>query len=211
VYGEVKMRSSKKIVGYMVLGISFYATNIQAEEAPLYIGVNYGSSDMDSGRSGLTGTAMLDEKDSGFKIYTGYSINDTVSIEGHYLNFGEVSLKGNQGDQFTYKRTVYTMNGNNYNNVSEIKSFGVSGVVKLPVSDILSPFIKVGLQKWDVDTTVNSLNGGVSLNKDGTDIFYGVGVGVSVNKSLSIRGEFERFDIDGRDTDYLSFGLAYKI
>ena len=204
------MRSSKKIVVSIIAVTSLGLTSVQAEETRFYIGANYGNSEIDTGVSGLTGTATLDEKDHGLKIYAGYDINKIVSVEGHYVNLGEATLKGNNGDQFTYEGTAYQLTANSVNVSLEGKSIGLSALVKLPVSEMINPFFKAGIHNWDAKSSISSSAVNASLDDDGTDMFYGIGMNVAVNKSLSVRGEFERFDFDGDDVDYLSFGMVYK-
>lgn len=190
---------------------SLVLSQAQADDSAFYVGLSYGKSTIETGVSNLTGTATLDEEDNGSKIFVGYDLNDMVSIEGHYANLGEAVLTGNNGDQFTVAGTVYAFTANNVAISTEGKSIGISSVLKLPLSDTVEPFLKLGVHNWDVSASVTSSAGNASLSDDGTDIFYGIGIGISLTDSLSIRGEFERYDFDGDDADYLSLGLAYNL
>ncbi len=60
---------------------------------------------------------------------------------------------------------------------------------------------------WNADLDAPSL--GVSASDDGTDLTYGIGAQFRV-WSLSIRGEYEIFDISDADTvDMFSIGVTW--
>ena len=65
----------------------------------------------------------------------------------------------------------------------------------------------MGAVNWNADLEAPSL--GVSASDDGTDLTYGVGAQFRV-WSLSIRGEYEVFDISDADTvDMFSIGVTW--
>ncbi len=63
-------------------------------------------------------------------------------------------------------------------------------------------FAKVGLIAWD-----SKIEGGV-FDDDGSDLAYGVGAQFRV-LGLSIRAEYEKFEISDVDLDMISVGLTY--
>jgi opacity protein-like surface antigen len=68
-------------------------------------------------------------------------------------------------------------------------------------------FARVGAVNWNADFDAPNL--GVSESDDGTDLTYGVGAQFRV-WSLSIRGEYEIFDISDADTvDMFSIGVTW--
>jgi OOP family OmpA-OmpF porin len=74
----------------------------------------------------------------------------------------------------------------------------------LPVGpvDLLA---RVGVYAWDGNIEV----GGLDLGDDGTDLTYGIGAQFRV-WSLSLRAEYERFDISDADTvDLISVGVTW--
>ena len=64
---------------------------------------------MDTGVTIVSG-AVLDETDSGYAILVGVHLNDNLDIELGYKDFGEASLAGASGNQFTYEGTTYEFN-----------------------------------------------------------------------------------------------------
>lgn len=182
-----------------------------AEQGDLHIGLDYGLSAFDTGVSAISGSANLDEEDSGFKLYFGYGLTPNIDLELHFANFGEASLTGNNGDQFTADGETFVFTADNVNITLEGQSFGLSGVISFAESKKLSPFVRLGLHRWEVDVDVNSSLGGGSLDDDGTDIFLGFGANLKVADSVNIRGEYDYLKVDDEDIDYLSLGVLFEI
>ena len=194
----------------MILAVAVLAASGSTFAEGVYMGVSYGNTDVDTGVSGLTWTARLDEDDNGWKIYAGMDINENVFVEAQYADLGEASLTGNNGDRFTADGTQYVFTANNVSIKADATSLGASVGYKIPTASGFTPFAKIGLQRWESDTTVAAGGGGYTDNDDGTDLFYGAGVSYNVNESIAIRAEFERYDIDSEDVDFLSAGISVK-
>ena len=121
-----------------------------------------------------------DDTDSGWKLFAGNELNKSAAIEFSYANLGEVTDVG----------------------ISvEIESFGVSAVGLIPLGPAGNIFGRFGLQRWDLSTEF----GGDS----GTDPFYGVGVSVGGGQGFGFRAEWERYDLEDDDVDFLSFGITF--
>ncbi len=183
-------------------------TQVQASEGGgFYLGGSVGQSETDI-ISGTTGTAKFDDGDTGFKIFGGFEINEIFSVEGQYANFGEASLKGNNGDTFTDDDGVWTINVNNFRATYEGTSYGLSVIGKVPIPGFVKPFGRVGFHIWDVDVSASSPLGKGTASEDGTDIFFGGGIEATVFDDWLIRAEYERYDFDGDDVDFISIGFA---
>lgn len=180
-----------------------------ALDAP-YVGINYGQSEIDTEATNLTGSASLDEKDSGIKLYAGLNLDENFAIEAHYADFGEASLSGNSGDTFSIDGTTFGFTQNGVTVKTEVKSFGISGIYRLPVNDTITPFAKLGIHRWDAEGTMSSGDASVSVSDDGTDLFYGLGIAVSLSDEVTLRAEYERFNGDEDPIEYLSAGVSYQ-
>jgi OOP family OmpA-OmpF porin len=186
-------------------------TALAAEESSQgYVGVSAGKSDIDTGIGSLTGTASLDESDTGIKIFAGFNINENFAIEGHYADLGEFSLSGNTNDTFVDEGTTYTFLVDNVKVAMKVKSIGVAGIYKFNIDDTITPFVKLGIQRWDEKITVSVGTVSGSAEDDGTDPFYGLGASVSAADNIDVRAEFERFKGDDGHLDYASVGIAYN-
>lgn len=184
-------------------------TAIAAESDKGYIGVSYAKAEIDTGISSTTGTAALDEKDNSIKLFAGLNIDDNFAVEAHYIDFGEASLSGNNGDTFVEAGTTYQFLTTASIKV-EAESYGVSGLYKFNMDNNITPFVKFGFQKWEAKATVNAGSVTGAGTVDGTDPFYGLGVSAPVSENIDIRAEFERFEADSEDLDYKSIGVAYN-
>ena len=202
------MKLKHGIVGALISAVGL--STAQAAENPIYIGIGFGQSNFDSGVSNLTGTAKLDDTDTGFKLFAGYQFNNYFSLEGHYADFGEASLTGNTGDTFVIDGTTYAFTANNVSVKSEPTSLGLSAVLRYPVTQSIEPFAKVGIHSWDVDGAVTSTAGNVTTSDSGADALFGIGVNVAITDSLSARLEAERYNFDDDDLDFISIGLQYN-
>ncbi len=138
----------------------------------------------------------IDEDDTAWKVFAGYNFDLPVidlGIEGGYVNFGkpEVELGFDLG-QLELDTTGFNL-------------WGVAGIDVGPV-DL---FAKLGYVFWDVEVSAPAFPELGSESDDGSDIGYGLGAAFNLG-SLSIRGEYEIYDLDDADLSMLSIGLAYR-
>ncbi|WP_135080942.1 outer membrane beta-barrel protein [Terasakiella sp. SH-1] len=175
-----------------------------------YVGGAVGKASIDTGVSGLTGSAKLDEDDTGFKLYGGADLNQLFGIEAHYANFGEAVLTGSNGDNFNYKGATYAIIADGVKISASAKSLGAAVTAGVNVTKWLRPMAKLGLHRWDLDANVTSSAGSASLNDSGTDAFFGLGLEANIYQDLTVRVEAERFKFEDEDVDFVSLGLKYK-
>jgi hypothetical protein len=136
----------------------------------------------------LTGGALADDDfdadDTAFKLIAGIRPLDWLAVEAAYVNFGEPK------DDVSGIPLEADGDG--------ISAFAVGFLAVGPV-DL---FAKAGLIAWD-----SKIEGGV-FDDDGSDLAYGVGAQFRV-LGLSIRAEYEKFEITDVDLDMVSVGLTY--
>ena len=156
-------------------------TASMAADNGIYIGLSLGNANIDIDQ----GLAQVDSDDTGFKFTAGIRPLDWFAIEASYVNFGEPE----QG-------------------VLAANADGISayGVFFLPVGPV-DLFAKGGLISFDTSVEIDGI--GDIYREDGTDFAYGVGVQFRL-LSLSVRAEYEIFDIDDtKDANMLSLGVFY--
>lgn len=199
--------------------VTMSLSTAHAEDLKPYFGFSFGNSYHDTGVTGLTGTASLDEDDTGWKILTGLKINDYVSFEAFYADLGEAVLRGNNGDQFQSDGVTYTFIADNVSISSEATSIGISGISYIPLDKLannpslkfITPFVKLGIHFWDIDATATGGGGGGgSISDDGADILGGIGINFNATDNFLIRTEYEYFGIDDDETGYLSLSAIYS-
>jgi OOP family OmpA-OmpF porin len=174
-----------------------------------YVGGSVGRSTVETGVSATTGTASLDEDDTGFKFFGGVNLNKYFSVEGFYTNLGEASLTGNNGDTFQFRGSTFAFTAS-ANITVEGKAYGITPVLGYDVTERFRPFVKLGIQRWELDATVTSSSGSAALSDDGTDLVYGIGFLFGVTDNIAIRMEAERFKFDDANVDLLSIGAQVR-
>lgn len=186
------------MVALLVLGGLMAAPQSHAQ-GRAYLGGSVGSSDFDDGNAipVLITSGDVDGSDNGFKLFGGYQFNPNFAAELAWVDLGTARYGGTFGP--------FTVTGGTL----DTSGLSVSAVGILPLSPSFDLLGKVGLFAWEArarDTT-----GGAPFEgkDDGTDVSVGVGAAFNINRNVSIRLEWERFEaIDG--IDLLSLGAAFK-
>ena len=128
-----------------------------------------------------------DADSTAFKAIVGWRFLDWLAVEGNYIDLGS-------GDD--------TIEGVKFE--TDVSGVSLSAVGFLPVGPV-DLFARVGAVNWDADLSAL----GETFSDDGTDLTYGVGAQFRV-WSLSIRAEYEQFDVDAADTvDLISVGVTW--
>jgi OOP family OmpA-OmpF porin len=178
----------KLLVSAAAGALLFSATPVAfAADNGIYLGGSVGRSGVAFDESFEGENLSFDASSTGFKVIAGWRFLDWLAVEGNYVDLGT-------GDD--------TVAGTKIE--SDIDGLSLSAVGFLPVGPV-DLFARVGAINWDAE--VSAL--GESVSDDGTDLTYGVGAQFRV-WSLSIRGEYEIFDIDGPDdVDMFSVGVTW--
>jgi hypothetical protein len=170
---------------YILAGLAsaFVLTSLPASAADngIYLG----------GSIGQTGV-QIDEFDydadaTSYKVIAGWRFLDWLAVEGNYIDFGSAD------DRVSGTRLETDLSG-----------VSLSAVGFLPAGPV-DLFARVGAVDWSADLSAEGFG---RDSEDGTDFTYGVGAQFRV-WSLSIRAEYEMFDLDDADVDMLSVGVTW--
>jgi opacity protein-like surface antigen len=155
-----------------------------AADNGFYLGGSIGQANLkvDDLSNGIS-TADFDGDDMAWKLIAGFRPLDWLGLEASYVNFGEPE------DTVLGEKLKAEGDG--------ITAFAVGF---LPVGPV-DLYAKAGLISWD-----SKISG--DFSDDGTDLAYGVGAQFRV-LSLSIRAEYEKFDVSNVDLDMISVGVTY--
>ena len=178
--------------------------SLKSEEA--YIGIDYLNNEIDTGITNISST--LDEKDSGYSIYAGLPMSDTMDIEVSYNDFGEASLSGVSGNQFSLDGTTYEFNATATLAV-KASSIGVAAKQKVELSEGVMLYGKVGIHQWDSELSIASTTATANADENGTDVFYGAGLELSIS-NLKGRIGYSLYDLDGEDIDSFNVGFTFN-
>jgi hypothetical protein len=168
-----------------VLGLA--AAPALAVDNGIYLGASVGQAGVSIDESFEGQDFNYDADSTAFKVIAGWRFLDWLSVEGNYVDLGS-------GDD--------TIEGVKFE--SDVSGISLSAVGFLPVGPV-DLFARVGAVNWDADFSAL----GETFSDDGTDLTYGVGAQFRV-WSLSVRAEYEQFDVDAADTvDLISLGVTW--
>tara|TARA_B110000208_G_scaffold164068_1_gene201321 strand:- start:207 stop:797 length:591 start_codon:yes stop_codon:yes gene_type:complete len=191
----------------LILLFTFSLLGLQSlKSEEMYIGIDYLNNEIDTGITNISST--LDEKDSGYSIYAGLPMSDTMDIEVSYNDFGEASLSGVSGNQFSLDGTTYEFNATATLAV-KASSIGVAAKQKVELSEGVMLYGKVGIHQWDSELSIASTTATANADENGTDVFYGAGLELSIS-NLKGRIGYSLYDLDGEDIDSLNIGFIYS-
>ena len=169
------------------LAASFSLLSLPALSADngIYLGASVGQSSVEFDDTVGGESINFDASATGFKAIAGWRFIDWLAVEANYVDLGSGDDNGIETD---------------------VNGVSLSAVGFVPVGPV-DLFARVGAVNWNADFDAPNL--GVSESDDGTDLTYGVGAQFRV-WSLSIRGEYEIFDISDADTvDMFSIGVTW--
>lgn len=133
------------------------------------------------------GASSCEDSDSAWKIFGGYQVIDKVSVEGAYLNLGDIRRDGESSD---------------------VSAFAAYGVGTLPITERFDAFAKIGGAYWRSDNTDG--------DESGFGLAYGLGAKMALNETTKLRAEWEKVtDVktsNGRESDInmLSIGVEFN-
>jgi OOP family OmpA-OmpF porin len=166
----------------------------QADVKPgFYAGASVGTTKLSDDAFDNSGID-IDDTDTGFKIFGGYSFNDNFAVELSWFDLGEVTGR-DAGDSFSVG----------------VSGLNASAVGRLPLSETFSLFGKLGFASYDLDAHVNLAGiGSGSDSQSETDLTYGVGGALSFGGQWEVRLEWEAINVDNGDANMLSVGGMYR-
>lgn len=171
------MDIAKQVSALILLGsMAFTVTAAEDQaESQWYLGGGLGISDMEPDASG-TIYSVEDSRDSGYLLYLGYDLFDSISIEGHYADLGQAVMAPN--GQISYK--VFGLGGMYYFYDDEEDH------------QDLSAFLKAGLgfMKNDSDLKYERQND--------LHIFFGAGLEYVFDNGFGLRTEMDFYDKDAQ-------------
>lgn len=157
--------------------------------------------------SGSFGISIAQEdgfdNDQGFKVGGGYKFNNNVSIEGAYVDLGELEADSDIVSSLEFLAGVSIDDA-----YVEITGLEANLLISTPVSNAASVFAKLGVFTWDASFKIDLTTFGTeTVDDDGNDLFFGAGFLFDVSKEVGIRAEYTRYDAFDGDTDFLSVGV----
>ena len=166
-----------------------------------YIGFSAGQADVDESMviPGLIDPGgRVDGKDGAFKLFGGYQLSPNFALEAAFVDLGDVSYSGSFAGA--------TVSGGRIQN----SGLNLSAVGVVPLGQSFVLFGKLGMFLWYSEAT--DVTGGFAFRseEDGADLSVGLGASVAIGQRVSLRAEWERFDMSNTDVDLVTLGFAYR-
>jgi hypothetical protein len=182
------------IVTASLAALALLADTAEAADNGIYLGAAVGQSTSDVGSV----DDLFDGEDSAFKLVGGVRPLDWLGIEASYRDLGAVEQTQNLADLSDFH---FEQQG--------VDAFGVF-FFDIAAFDL---FAKAGVIRWDLEGSGSTLSGPIDASDDGTDFAWGFGAQVRL-RSLAIRLEYERFELDAFDgllekPEMVSLGLTW--
>jgi hypothetical protein len=179
-YGGLEMKNKKIIIGLATF--TLLCSSLPSFAGP-YVGIGAGYFRID-------GEDFLDEdndfKDDrgSWKAFAGLNLGDIFGIEVSHIEFGDVE-----------------------DNPVQLEAQGqtIAATLGFPVSDSGRLYLKAGQLYWDADATLAA--GLASVNDNGNDTFYGLGMRLGSKPGFGVKLEFEHFELDNAEIDMPSLSL----
>jgi OOP family OmpA-OmpF porin len=179
--------------GLAALGLAMSGA-AHAERLPgFYLGAGVGQGTLDFDETDFT-VAGVDDSDTAFKVYAGYTFNEFISLEAAYFDAGQPTDQiGSLSLQF------------------DLSVVNISVIGHLPLTDSVELFGKAGLASYDYDAEASFNGQRFDAGGDSDqDVSYGFGAAYSFAGPFEIRGEYEFIEIDSGSYDVVSLSGAFK-
>lgn len=149
-----------------------------------YISANIGNTDFEGVSS------------SSFSFAGGYKLNEQFAFEITYKDLGSFNEDA----------------GNGVDVDIDVDGLGAYFVGKMPVTDKVDFFGKIGMVAWEIEGSAQGTP--VSVVIDGTDLSYGLGASYAISDNTSLKFEMDRIsaELEGEsgNVDTLSVGISFS-
>ncbi len=188
------------------LGGGLFSSLAIGQTSPWYVGAGVGMADSNvqaNIRNDLeqVGGFKLDDRDTTWSIFGGYTLNEYLDVELGYVNLGKTTGSGNVGG-------VVSLDVK-----SETEGLMLSVIGHQQVTPQIDLYARAGLYRWDTTTTLSTVGFGskasISQDEDGTDLTFGIGASYDFG-GWRARLEWQHFNGLGEmDYDTLTAGIVY--
>lgn len=135
----------------------------------------------------------FDASNESWRLYGGYRFSDYLGLEAAYVNFGELDERVDIGAAFVPV-------------AADAEGYSVGGIIGWPISDSLSLTGRGGLLFWNSENLV----GAERFDESDENFFYGAGLRLDLSASLSITGDWIRYELDDIDAETISAGIQFR-
>ena len=149
----------------------------------IYVGINVGKAKHNIGfASAATAAAHDDDGGTSMTLSIGRDLNETIAIEGFYAKHGKTGFTGST-------------------DTIKASTMGIAAKAGTDLAEDFRAFIKLGYHSWKSESTIN---------EDGTDVLYGIGVEYKLSATTAVVAGYDRFTYDTDNITDMSIGIKYR-
>lgn len=177
----------------------FYAGGSLGQASNGDIGVG----DIDDGSFGTSGS--VDDSDTAWKVYGGYSIMKFFGVEASWMDLGKNSINA------TSDGTGPDYANGDVTGTTDADGVAVAAMGTFPIVPTVRVFAKAGYLFWGADTSIRDTGTfAESGSSSGEDMLYGAGVVWDFPGPGAARAEYEQMDLDNTTVGAISAGVSFS-
>ena len=188
------------ILFFLICGMSISSAN------QYYVGLDFNEIKVNTGITNIS--SNLDEEDTVLKFTGGYKLDDKISLEAFYMDFGEASLSGVSGNQFSYGGSTYEFITTATIALSA-DTVGVGARYNIYKEGKSALYAMAGIHSYDVTLSIAAGTGSASVSESGSDPYYGIGYNYLVADNLNLNLSYQNYEFDKDDLDGFLLGIQY--
>lgn len=139
----------------------------------------------------------------GLKLFSGFKAHELFTIEFEYKDQMEFGV----GNVFSGKELWLT---GDHNLDHESKTLFFSGSSTFVIDEKARINFRGGLYNWDLKPNNSQLEDNFDRDRSGTDLFYSVSSYFDVTEKIGFSAEWERFEFQDEDVDFVSTELHFN-
>lgn len=127
---------------------------------------------------------IFNDTDRAINVGIGWRFNEWIMLDVGYWDLGEY-----KSDEFGNNRFIRV----------DVSAWSAGAIVSAPAGPV-DLYGRLGAASWEADTR--------EVDRDGTDLFYGLGAAFNAGENFDLYIEWVHFDLDAA-VDTLGIGLRY--
>lgn len=180
---------------FLLIALLLPVAAAHAQDSGFYLGAGLGQSKFkdwcNTGGTSIT-LATCEDTDTAWKLLGGYRFNRYVAAEASFVEWGEVTASTPSGAQAAASQ----------------HSYGLAAVGTLPLGERFELFGKVGFLMTEQETRSANVANPRTVDRDETELHYGLGARFLFTKNWALRGEWE--NTEKLKVEMLSIGVEYR-
>jgi OOP family OmpA-OmpF porin len=230
------MMIKQRIVG-AVMGIALATSSglAAAESTGWYFGVTLGEAQVDLDRAELddviagtffnsgfpviSATSSLDDSDTSWSTFGGYSFSQYFAVEASYVDLGTAKYRASgtvnpPGPAFSAPAS--------YGADFDVSGFTAAAVGSVPIGRLFEAHARAGVlfSDMEISETASIANSSASdsYSSDSRDFFFGLGASLQFGEQWSINLDWQQFKDVGdedetgeADIDRIALGVTYRL